>query len=167
MRKDILDPEITPYAKCPNCQGFITPDFSDLFNEDETINFKVLSERFQKCPHCSIELDFEREILPGFIEYSVISKAISSGNSLLSIDLALIVLLIFAILQFFNGVVMLSSFLGLLPLFVVLGWFFKYGKLQTDDEEYRETKKKLRLSLFLWLALNLLNLIVIIFIMLK
>lgn len=125
-RNPHLEPEITPYGNCPRCRELV------LFGSTH-------------CPYCDLELDQE-EIFPSVIVNFVITQAISSANSIRTFDMGVIIFIGMIVSRYFVNYglwvdIGLSSF-WLLPLWMIVRWYFKHGRWEIDDEEYSHAKKK-------------------------
>ena len=58
----------------------------------------------------------------------------------------------------------LQIYISLLPfgsLAGVIGWFTKYGGLQTDDPDFPEAKRTMKKALILWLILSAIHIVVL------
>jgi len=146
-RNPNLEPEITPYGNCPRCREMV------LFGSTH-------------CAYCGLELDQE-EIFPSVVANFVITQAISSANSIRTLDIGVI---------FFIGAIIIrrlmdcglwfdlgTSLFWLAPLWVIVRWYFKHGRWESDDEEYNFAKKEMRAVFLLWAGAHFFNAIVILY----
>ena len=136
-----LEPEITLCGNCPHCHELI-----------------LLGT--EKCRYCGLELDQE-ELYQSAIRNFVITQAVSSANTIRSLDLGVFFFLgSIAILYLGSYGIqfeILVTLIWLSPLVLITRWYFKHGRWPTDDEEYRRAKKEMRSGFFLWSAAHFLN----------
>src|SRR5262245_60021029 len=151
IKKDFLDPKVTPIANCHTC--------------GEMVQFGL-----EKCPNCGIVLDQE-DIYPSVVVNFIITQAISSANSIRTFDVAVFFSLGVSLLRlglempFWYNVV--TCIPWLFPLIIIIRWFFKHGRWPITDGEYELAKKEMRSGFGLWLVVNGFNLIVLLILMMR
>ncbi len=147
MDKNLLAPEITVTAKCHTCQ--------------ETILYGL-----ENCPYCEIRLDHE-ELAVSAINTFVINQAISSANTIKTFDpaapLFLLLVLLRVLIDLPTWYELVCSVAWLFPLLIISAWFIKHSRWDSNDEDFLAARKAMKSSFKVWLALNVLSLIVFLF----
>ena len=147
MNNNLLTPEITITAQCHTCR--------------ETILYGL-----EDCPYCGIKLDHE-ELAIGAINTFVINQAISSANTIKTFDpaapLLLLVILFRALIDLPTWYELICSVVWLFPLLAISGWFVKHGRWDSNDEDFWAAKTAMKSSFKVWLAVNALSFIVLLF----
>lgn len=94
-----------------------------------------------------------------------IDRAISSANTIRTFNPAAVLFLLAALinpyLEWADSPIRFDyyfTYLCIAAAFVVGKWFWTHGRLQSQDPEYQLAKKTMRKSLILWLAVNIVNL---------
>lgn len=144
---DFLKPKITPIANCHTC--------------GEKVRFG-----FEKCPGCGIELDQE-ELFPSVIRNFVLTQAVSSSNSIRTLDPAAALFLGTAVIRYFSPdyplwLNMATTILWFGPPVLIIRWFYKHGRWEIDDPEYKHARREMWAGLRLWTVSHIFNAIVII-----
>lgn len=142
MRESLLGkPAVVPFVECPNC--------------------KQLAEYgAEGCPRC------REEIAP---EYALVSAAVvhhntqacSLANSVGGFDPFAYIALAGSVLMYavdwyaVEGPALSYLILvwPLMPLPVILSWFYRFGRFAIGDEDYVRARREVRGSLMLWLAI--------------
>jgi hypothetical protein len=143
---EFLEPAITPYADCHTCGQLV-----------------VLGS--EHCVHCGIKLDQE-DLLPSAVINFSLTQACSAANSIRSFDVAVVFFLACSLGSYlmempFWWLWIPMSLVWLLPLIVILRWFYRHGRWQLADPEYDAAKKEMRAGLKLWLAAHGFNALMI------
>lgn len=145
MHKDFYDPDVTVFAKCYVCGA--------------AVRFGAA-----QCPHCETELDQER-LLPNAFNHYVITRAVSAANAIRTFDFAVylstLVALMRLALDFPLWLNLMTSLTWLGVLGAVLYWFWRHGRWESDDADYQAARAEMKKSLWLWLAANFFNFVVI------
>jgi hypothetical protein len=149
---ELLNPSVHCFAKCHFCKKLIA------LRRDANENL-VLSGR--ECPHCGVYIDEDR-ITFTYVENLLLTSSITSANKIQSFDLAFIPFLIVGVLMLVMGYPLwfriLNLFIYVLPLILILRWFYTYWyRFRFDDPEYVDAAKGMRRSFYLWLVANVLN----------
>lgn|GEM_PF-6031917 len=157
----ISDPEyIVPvvhcYARCFICRNPV-PIRRDKYGG------LILSER--NCPNCGVFLD-DDEILNSFAVNLLHTSAIAAANKLISLDLATIPYILAQVLITYLGFPIWARLFNIviyhMPIILLIRWLYRYWyRFRFIDDEYLDALKNLRTSLALWLAVNILNLILL------
>ncbi|MDQ3014006.1 MAG: hypothetical protein M3X11_25295 [Acidobacteriota bacterium] len=144
MDKNLLNPEISLTAKCHTCQ-------------------EVITYGLEKCPYCGIRLDQEEMTISAFNCFAI-NQAITSANTIRTFDPAapifLAVILLRVLIDIPSWYEFISSVFWLFPVLVIAGWFQQHGKWISKDEEYLSAQKAMKSSFQVWMAVNILSLIV-------
>lgn len=146
---NILNPNVAVTVRCPAC--------------DEV----VLYER-EQCPYCGINLD-KQKLRASAINTLKLDRAISSANTIRTFDPgAALFLIVSVIVSLINPVLRETdlpvrvdfyfTYVCLGALGVVCFWFQLHGRLQSQEPDYLSAKKAVKKSFLLWLAVNVVNL---------
>jgi hypothetical protein len=129
------NPRVTPFIQCPSCRRLIECDAA-------------------LCPHCREEID---------PEYAAISKAVvvyqtaavSSANTIKTAEIAAGLVFIASFIGFwFDPPLIIANLLTpILSAAAVAVWFYRFGRIRLDDDEYLKARRDMRNSLVLWLVL--------------
>ena len=133
---------VTPFAECPNCGRF-------------------LSLRVEKCPDCH-ELIDEGYAFYSALHVTVITQTCSFANTIKYIDLASVITFVVSIYVYVlneQWLFLLVPFMSVVPLFVILLWFYRFARFKFAEDDFVEAKRHIRASLWLWLALLTVQLI--------
>jgi hypothetical protein len=142
MRESLLgNPAVVPFVECPNC--------------------KQLAEYgAEGCPRCREEID------PGYALVSAVvvhhnTQACSLANTIKGFDPFVYIALAGSVFMYavdwyaVEGPAL--SYLVLtwpvIPLAVILVWFYRFGRFEIGDEEYVRARREMRGSCLLWLAI--------------
>ena len=150
MRESMLEtPAVVPFVECPNCK-------------------QLLEYGAEVCPRCREEID------PAYASVSAVvvshnTQACSLSNSIKGFDsfvpVALVgSLLIYACDVYASGSPMLfyiTLVWSAIPLLVITGWFFRFGRFEIGDDEYLRARRDMRSSFLLWLAILAVQLIIL------
>ncbi|MFN0109744.1 MAG: hypothetical protein ACKVZH_12895 [Blastocatellia bacterium] len=142
LKKEVLEPEITATGNCHSCCELVqwgTP----------------------KCPYCGTLLD-KRRMYDSAVENFYITQAVSSANTIRTFRPAAFLFIVALGLSLMGSGSPAIKFIWPLALIVIIRWFIKHGRINSTDADYLEAKQKMRVDFFLWLAINILNLIVFI-----
>jgi len=106
----------------------------------------------QTCRFCSATIDPQAAAAAADIQ-SRVNRACSDASFLRTAAAAMFILLMLSIVPF----VSLMTYLGfIITFFVVLvlivRWQIKFGRLQTNDEDYQRAKRLRLIGLILWLV---------------
>ena len=134
-------PAVVPFVECPNCK-------------------QLLEYGAKVCPRCREEIDSEY----GFASAVVVhhnTQACSLANSIKGFDSFLWIALVGSLLIYvidmyvFGSLVLFNIILmwPMIPLLVILVWFYRFGRFKIGDEEYVRAKREMRSSFLLWLAI--------------
>lgn len=135
----------TPYVKCPNCD-------------------RLLRVGVTMCPDCREELSIEYSLFSGLTE---VLKTIACDNARTIAGFnpfAAIVVLVTAGLTIFSVaapeegdfiffISLLLPFQPLIPLLFILIWFYRFGTIPDNDEDFLYAKRETRRALKLWLLI--------------
>ncbi|MCC7307875.1 MAG: hypothetical protein IT173_09930 [Acidobacteria bacterium] len=115
-----------------------------------------LSER--TCPKCGSSLSGE-QVYFSYLGTIFQTSAVSSANSLTSLDLAIIPYIGSGILSIFLGSPIFNLFNGIIyfvPLALCVRWFWQYWFwVRSTEEEYLVALREMQNSLLLWFGANL------------
>lgn len=141
LQKEVLEPEITATGNCHSC--------------NELVQLGTV-----KCQYCGTLLDQQR-MMASARENFVITQAVSSANTIHTFRPAAYLFIAIAVGRFLMDYSvrnnLLISVMWFLPVATIIGWFFKHGGRNSSDEDYLESRKKMKSDLLLWLAINILN----------
>ncbi|MDX2042935.1 MAG: hypothetical protein SF097_17085 [Acidobacteriota bacterium] len=141
LQKEVLEPDITATGNCHSC--------------NELVQFGT-----PKCPYCGTLLDRQR-MLASVQENFYITQAVSSANTIRTFRPAAFLFLLIAIGRFLMDYSLRNNLfmtvLWFMPVVIIVAWFFKYGGRTSKDDDYLESKQKMKSDLLLWLAANILN----------
>jgi len=139
--RNFLDPEISLVGKCHTC------------------NEQILFEH-EFCPQCGIKIDHE-DMAPSVVNNFLITQAISSANTIRTFDIGVYIFLGASVIRFMIDFPLwycvVTSLSGAMPLIIILRWFHRHGRWETRDGEYLTARKEMKKSLWLWLAANAVN----------
>jgi hypothetical protein len=147
LRLLLSEPMIEPFVQCPNCGRTLRPGV-------------------ESCPECSqvITAEYARS---NVVAVMLRSQACDMKNEVTTFDPAAVILFILTAVAFawvasgrelslsFPVLVLISAVL----LLSVLVWFYRYGRLADDDDEYLRAKREMKRRLTLWLTLLAVQLI--------
>jgi hypothetical protein len=143
-------PAVDPFVECPNCQ-------------------QLLEYGAEICPRCREEIDPDYGLVSAVVVHHN-TQACSLANSIKGFDsfvwIALIgSLLMYAIDMYTFGSLALFHLIlmwPIIPLLVIVVWFYSFGWFKIGDEEYVRAKREMRSSFLLWLAILGLQLIILV-----
>jgi len=106
------------------------------------------------------------EILNSFAVNLLHTSAIAAANKLISLDLATIPYILAQVLITYLGFPIWARLFNIviyhMPIILLIRWLYRYWyRFRFIDDEYLDALKNLRTSLALWLAVNILNLILL------
>ncbi|HSS21575.1 MAG TPA: hypothetical protein VLL54_15990 [Pyrinomonadaceae bacterium] len=140
MTESPLRPLVHPFVECPNCR--------------QLVEFGAA-----QCSRCREPID------PNYAAVSAVivhhnTQACAVANTISGFDafipLALIgSILIFVLDLYVSGRPIISLFLlawPLIPLLIIIGWFFRFGWLKIGDDEFLKARRELRNSFLFWLV---------------
>src|SRR5437773_2607342 len=122
---------VTPFAECPNCGRF-------------------LSLRVEKCPECH-ELIDESYAFYSALHVTVITQACSFANTIKYADLASVIALLTSIYIYLINepwLLLLTPLMSVVPLIVILLWFYRFAGFQLAEEDFVKAKRQMRASLW-------------------
>jgi len=131
------NPEVSLFVECPNCHELLT--------------FGVSS-----CASC------REEISPDYAALSAVvlrhnTQAVSVANTISTFDAFIpigLIVLVFELFTFDSIRKLPVVFLWpILPLAAIVVWFVRFGRFKLGDEEYFRSRREMRRSFCLWLAL--------------
>ena len=172
--KDFIETEITPQADCPRCGASFSLNLGD-FDNNSTNKDLVKNNQTIKCSNCDYELETE-EALPILKRNAQLTSAINAAKTIFTSDVVFFIFIAkislvwwlskslteleeFAVILRF--LIVIASLCWYVPLAIIINWFINYGDLETDDTEFLEVKKSLKLSCAMWVGANLLNVLVL------
>lgn len=155
-----LDPSVHLFSKCPNCEKLIPikTKGEEFYTEDKN------------CQNCGFEFN-SYELLQNLAINTIVTQAVSSANSITGFDLAVVIfipLIIFLLFIFplfapvfvFIKIAFLFNIsVNFLPVIICIRWLLKFGRWQFEDEEFTESKKKVKSTLFLWVVAHIFSMI--------
>ncbi len=149
LDKNILDPNVAVTVRCPAC------------------NEVVLYER-EQCPYCGIKLD-KQKLQASAISTLAVDRAISSANTIRTFNPGAVLFLIVSFINPFLSSMDLPirvefyfTYVCLGALAIVGAWFGTHGKLPSQEPDYLSAKQTIKKSFLLWLAVNVVNLTLLI-----
>lgn len=172
--RDMIEPEITPQADCPRCGSSFSVNLNN-FDDSSEDKPSATGKQSIKCSNCDYELEVD-EALPSLMQNAQVTAAISAAKSIFTSDVAFFIFIAkitliwwlskslveleeFAVILRF--LIVIASLCWYLPLAIVINWFVTYGDLETDDAEFLEASKGLKMSAAMWIGANLLNVLVL------
>lgn len=139
-------PSVHPFVECPNCRH-------------------LLEYGAQRCHRCREEIDSDYALLSAVIVHRL-TQAISLANTIKGMEPAVFISIGVSIYIYLVGVPALFTLTFLMPvicLVVVLGWFFRFGRLRVADEEYLKAKREMGWLLKLWLGVLMVQALVLLY----
>ena len=149
MSESPLRPPVHPFVECPNCR--------------QLVEFGA-----EKCSRCLEPIDSQYAVVSAVIVHHntqacTVANAISGFDAF--IPLALIgSIVIFVIDLYVSGRPTLFLFLPtwpLIPLLVIIGWFFRFGRFKIGDDEFLKAKREMRSSFLFWTVVLIVQILVI------
>ena len=141
LNHEVLDPETIVTGNCPSCNELVlwgTPT----------------------CPYCGMLLN-KKQMLESAVKNFYITQAVSSANTIHTFRPAAYLFIAIAVGRFLMDYSvrhnLFISVMWFLPVATIVGWFFKHGGRNSSDEDYLESRKRMKSDLLLWLAINILN----------
>jgi len=136
-------PRVTPFVECPNCR-------------------RLVEFGAEHCPACREVIEKGYALLSvGVVAFN--TQAVSLANTIKSADAgAVVILLASAYVYFLDAsdagpsyrTLWLTTLVGPATAVAVAAlWFFRYGRFRMGDEDFDRSKRDMRSSLMLWLAL--------------
>jgi hypothetical protein len=140
MSESPLKPPVHPFVECPNCR--------------QLVEFGA-----QHCSRCREPIDPEYAVVSAVVVHHN-TQACSAANFISSFDafipLALVgSILIFVIDLYVSGRPTFFLFLPiwpLIPLLVIVGWFFRFGRFKIGDDEFLKARREMRKSFLFWMV---------------
>src|SRR5215510_3368706 len=113
---------------------------------------EIINDSMQTCRFCSATIDPQAASAAADLQ-SRVNRACSDASFLRTAAAAMFVLLALSVIPFIS----LITYLGfIITFFVVLvlivRWQIKFGRLQTNDEDYQRAKRMWLVGLILWLV---------------
>lgn len=150
MNESPLRPPVHPFVECPNCR--------------QLIEFGA-----ERCSRCREPIDPEYAVISAVIVHQntqacTVANVISGFDAF--IPLALIgSILIFVIDLYVSGRPTLFLFLPiwpLIPLVIIAGWFFRFGRFKIGDDEFLKAKREMRSSFLFWTVVLVVQILAIV-----
>src|SRR6185295_4460128 len=150
MSESLLkEPPVHPFVECPNCR--------------ELVEFGA-----ESCSRCREPIDPEYGVVSAVIVHHN-TQACSLANAISSFDafipLALVgSIFVFVVDLYASGRPMIFLILPiwpLIPLLVIVVWFFRYGRFKLGDDEFLKVRREMRSSLLFWLVVLIVQILVI------
>jgi hypothetical protein len=143
-----LYPSITCFSRCPSCKTLIP---LEVENGEPILNGR-------NCLKCGEQVSHE-DILFGFAKNFLSTQGVSAANSISGFDIATPIFLVVSVFTTFStyGPKPLAPFLILcysFPVILCFRWLWRFRKSVFDDSDIIASRKQVRLSLFLWLAVH-------------
>lgn len=144
-------PAVVPFVECPNCR-------------------RLVEYGSEWCPRCREEIRPEyAAISAAVVHYN--TQACSLANSVKGLDPFVFITLLcsafaYAIDRYALGslgIFYVALAQPLVPLLVILVWFYRFGAVGFGDDEFVRAKKEMRASFMMWLAVLLAQLCVVFF----
>lgn len=133
-------PEVSPFVECPNCR-------------------QLLEYGAEICPRCREEISSDYGLMSAIVVQHN-TQACSVANSISGFDafvpLALLGSVVIYVIDYASGSLTLFPFIlswPMIPLIAIVIWFLRFGRFRIGDDEYLKAKREMRKSLFLWLAI--------------
>jgi hypothetical protein len=116
---------------------------------------EIISLGVSSCRFCSTPIDHrvaqvEAEKLGQITQACAQANQLKHGNAIIPLLLLLQAYLWWT--SSMPGIGAKISWISLGGPIIVIGWFVKYGRLQTDDPDFHQAKKAMKLSLMLWIG---------------
>ena len=155
---ELLNPKVHCYGRCYVCKGFIPITRNDEDKLDVT-------ER--KCPKCGTFLE-DDQVAGTFFVTLIHTGAIASSKRIAALDLATIPYMAASGLGWFVGLPYwfraTNNVIYFFPIILLSRWFFQYWyRFRFNDEEYRDIVSDMKRSLGLWMAANLICLVILLY----
>jgi len=149
MSESPLNPPVHPFVECPNCR--------------ELVEFGA-----ECCSRCREPIDPAYGLASAIIVHHN-TQACTVANTFSGFDafipLALIgSVVIFLIDLYVYGRPTIFLFLPiwpLMPLLIIVGWFFRFGRFKIGDAEFLQARREMRSSLLFWLVVLLVQILAI------
>jgi hypothetical protein len=135
-------PAVTPFVECPNCN-------------------LLVEYGVRLCSRCREEISLEY----GFASALVVhhnTQACSLANTIKTLEPAAVINILSGTFSYLLGAPTLFAvnlFIPILAVAAILLWFLRYGSFKIGDEDYVKAKRVMRISLRLWLALLVVELV--------
>jgi hypothetical protein len=125
------------YTRCPNCRRLL-----------------VMGTRL--CPHCREELSDEYVLFSSFIEV-LKTMACDEARTIESFNPFAVILVGISAYMLITGLVMggfgfsfTLPLLTLTPLLAIMLWYYRFGMIDDDDQDYLQARQRVRKALKLW-----------------
>lgn len=117
---------------------------------------EVLAAGSTTCRYCGLALSPDQASLAA-AQFATVSQAVTQANNLKFGNIAALGFIVIDAFLCLTADLFTTRFLygQLIPLgatAVMVGWFFKYGRLETRDPDYPEAKTAMKKSLIVWIA---------------
>lgn len=140
----------TPFVECPNCR-------------------KLLKVGVRRCPDCYEEVT-EQYGLNSATVVIMNTVACDIANSIRGLDVFAVIAIIGSVLIFWIDLYISGSptlfylivLWPMIPLVIILLWFYRFGRFALGDEEYTSARRGLSRMLVLWLAILIAQLMALI-----
>lgn len=143
-------PDVDPFVECPNCR-------------------QLLEYGAERCPRCREEIDADYALLSAVVVHRN-TQAVSSANTIKTCEPAAVIIFFTSLLgYYFNhpAIFIVNLITPALALSGILVWFYRYGRFTIGDEDYLTARKGMWTSLKLWSALLFVQLMIILYMMMK
>ena len=140
MRESPLRPPVHPFVECPNCR--------------QLVEFGA-----ELCSRCREPIDRDYGLASAIVVHHN-TQACTVANTISGFDafipLALIGSIFIFLIDFYvSGRPTIFLFLPiwpLIPLLIIVGWFFRFGRFKIGDDEFLKARREMRNSLLFWLV---------------
>jgi hypothetical protein len=140
------NPSVSPFIKCPSCKRLIECDAA-------------------LCPHCREEIDPEyAKVSKMLVVYQ--TAAVSSANTIKTAELGAVIIFAASFIGFwFDPPLIIANLLTPIISATAVGvWFYRFGRVRLNDEEYAKAWRDMRKSLTLWLVLIAVQILAVIYV---
>jgi hypothetical protein len=140
------NPSVSPFIKCPSCRRLIECDAA-------------------LCPHCREEIDPEyAKVSKMLVVYQ--TAAVSSANTIKTAELGAVIIFAASFIGFwFDPPLIIANLLTPIISATAVGvWFYRFGRVRLNDEEYAKAWRDMRKSLTLWLVLIAVQILAVIYV---
>ena len=144
-----LRPPVHPFVECPNCR--------------QLVEFGA-----EQCSRCREPIDPEYAAVSAVIVHHN-TQACTVANEISTFDafipLALIgSILIFATDLYVSGrptIFLILPLWPLMPLLIIIGWFFRFGWFTIGDDEFLKARREMRSSFLFWMVVLVVQILAI------
>jgi hypothetical protein len=117
------------------------------------------------CPHCREEIDPEyAKVSKMLVVYQ--TAAVSSANTIKTAELGAVIIFAASFIGFwFDPPLIIANLLTPIISATAVGvWFYRFGRVRLNDEEYAKAWRDMRKSLTLWLVLIAVQILAVIYV---